>query len=105
MSSKQERIEDYIKRGKPFLKKGTEMDMEKEWEKMVNIRVNDLYGGSEVGNALDIIESYKEKKDPKEIKSIFAKEGHSGMSASLVFQIINYYIVDGAEIVEIIKVA
>ncbi|MGL5716415.1 MAG: hypothetical protein ACRCXX_13860 [Cetobacterium sp.] len=99
MSLKQKKIEEYIERGRKYVKPG----FEEEWDKMVNIRVKDIYEGMEVANALAIIESYKEKENPEEIKDLFLKENHSGISAQLVINIINFYIVDGNHIADIIK--
>lgn len=99
MSLNQKTIEEYIERGKEFIIKGKE----KEWENCVKARVNDLYGGIEVKNALEITESYRDKKDEDVIKKIFDDEGHSGMSASLVFAIIEQLFTDGSKIVKIIR--
>lgn len=99
MSSNQKIIEDYTERGKDFIIKSKE----KEWENCVRARVNDLYGGLEVKNALEITEAYRDKKDDEEIKKIFDDAGHSGMSASLVFAIIEQLFVNGEKIVRIIR--
>lgn len=77
-------IQDYIERGHKVIDKA----LWKEYDKIVPIRVKDLYCGMELGAFLEIVESYNEKKDLKECYRLFDKQGHSGMSASLVASLI-----------------
>lgn len=83
----------YIKLGRQILDKSKW----REWEEIVPIRLRDLYQGMELKNCLDIIVvlnkahnsifDYKgewKRRLLEEATEIFDKQGHSGMSASLV---------------------
>lgn len=90
------KVQHYIDEGHRLLDK-------KYWnnyDKIVPIRVNDLYGGMELGAFLEVIEDYKEHKDLQRCYDIFEKQGHSGMSASLVASLIYNFCEDGDKIVE-----
>lgn len=59
------------------------------WDKIVPIRLGDLYHGMELDCWLDLIsvlndEKLKESSRLTKCEKIFDKQGHSGMSASLV---------------------
>lgn len=99
MSKNEELIKQYINDGKKYLIKGKE----EEWEKVVPIRVNDLYGGIEIVNTIEILKEYVDNNDPVAAKKVFDKAGHSGMSAGLVFSILSQLMENGDEIVKVIK--
>ena len=60
------------------------------WNKMVPIRLNDLYRGMELDCWLDLIKIMNSDETDEEImsqcKKLFNEQGHSGMSASLVLR-------------------
>jgi len=107
---KQEKAEQEFKEALPryienWKNKGRKVLSEDKWEywdKIVPIRANDLYHGMELDNTLDIICSLKENK-LEEAKNKFDKQGHSGMSASLVFGMIREFYDDGDKFVEYMK--
>lgn len=76
--------EEYIKQGKEIL----DEDKWELWEKCVPIRLADLYQGMELKCALDIIKMFNEDKPFEEVKEVFISQGHSGMSAALLFSML-----------------
>lgn len=92
------RIDDEFKRRIPFLideyiqKADGIIPVENIplWNKMVPIRLNDLYRGMELDCWLDLIKIMNSDKTDEEImvlcKNQFNEQGHSGMSASLVLR-------------------
>lgn len=87
---------------KEYITKGHELLKEKYWtdyDRIVPIRVNDLYGGMEVGAFLEVIECYEKHKDLDKCYTVFEKQGHSGMSASLVASMIYRFHDEGDKIV------
>lgn len=85
-------IEEYKQKAKGLVK-------EEEWDyflEVLPIRVNDLYRGIEIQSMLDIIQVLKENKDDeakaiKESRKVFENQGHSGMSACLVAQLVRKF--------------
>lgn len=61
-----------------------EEDKWKLWDKIVPIRLNDLYEGLELKCCLEIVQALNQGCTMREARDIFDKQGHSGMSASLV---------------------
>lgn len=60
------------------------------WDEIVPIRLNDLYHGMELDCLLELVAvlndtSKKELERFEMCRSLFSKQGHSGMSAGLVF--------------------
>lgn len=78
------RIHSYIVRGHKVFKE----DKLDAWDKVVPVRVDDLYNGLEVENALQIVEEYERSHDVTECRRIFNEANHSGWSAGLVKAII-----------------
>lgn len=77
------------------------------WDKIVPIRLNDLYKGIELDCLLEIISELNTDK-PKEERfknclQMFIKQGHSGMSASLMFSGLCRFHDLGAQLVDYIK--
>lgn len=77
------------------------------WDKIVPIRLKDLYRGMELEEWLKMIRILNEDK-PKEdrfalAKEIFSNAGHSGMSASLVLSGLCEFHPDGKECAEYIQ--
>lgn len=84
---------------KDFMLRGREVlteDKWKYWDEIVPIRLKDLYHGMELGNTLDIILSLNEG-DFDKAKEKFNEQGHSGMSASLVFVMVEEFSDKGKE--------
>lgn len=78
--------EDYRKRARGIIPE----EHLKYWDEIVPIRLNDLYHGMELDCWLTFIEilndtSKEELERFERCRSIFCKQGHSGMSAGLVF--------------------
>ncbi|WP_206459395.1 hypothetical protein [Anaerovorax sp. IOR16] len=97
-----EALPQYIENWKDKGRKILSEDKWEYWDKIVPIRANDLYHGMELDNTLDIICSLKENNF-KEAKEKFDKQGHSGMSASLVFSMVREFYDDGDKFVEYMK--
>ena len=93
-----ELISNYIERGKKVISE----DKWLLWSQIIPVRVDDLYHGLEVENALEILESYKEEKDLSKVKKIFDDAGHSGWSAGLVASIIRKFSDDYQEILPVL---
>lgn len=77
------------------------------WNKIVPIRLNDLYHGMELDCWLELIAELN-KDIPKEdkfqkCKEMFDKQGHSGMSANLVFSGLEQFHELGKELVKYIQ--
>ena len=88
-------IEKYIEKGHRLLK-------EKYWDeydRIVPIRVGDLYHGMELRCFLEIIESYDTDKDLSKCNRLFDKQNHSGISAGLVANLIYAFHDEGDKIV------
>lgn len=89
------KIKEYIEKGHKLLK-------EKYWEtydKIVPIRVNDLYRGMELNAFLEIIERYELNKNLKDCYLLFERQNHSGMSANLVASLIYNFHDNGDKII------
>ena len=99
MNRKDDLIKEYINDSKKYVIPGKE----EEWENVVEVRVNDLYGGIEVKNTIEILKEFVDNNNPVAAKKAFDDAGHSGMSASLVLSIISQIMKNGDEIVESIK--
>lgn len=84
---KNDLVKTYIERGHKVISQ----DKWSAWDRIVPLRVSDIYHGMEVGNALDILESYKEEKDLHKAIKIFDDAEHSGWSAGLVASIIRNF--------------
>lgn len=74
-----------------WIKKGQELifpERYEEWEKCVQARANDLYHGLELDSALEIMQALENGASMEEASKILYNQGHSGMSASLVRNIL-----------------
>jgi hypothetical protein len=89
------KVKEYIEKGHKLLKE----KYWKDYEKIVPIRVNDLYRGMELNAFLEIIEEYELNRDLKKCYLLFEKQNHSGMSAGLVASLIYAFHDDGDKIV------
>lgn len=78
------------------------------WDKIVPIRLNDLYHGMELDCWLELIaELNDDTKDESEklesCRVMFSMQGHSGMSASLVFSGLKFFHPLGDKLVDYIE--
>lgn len=84
-----------------------EKDLE-HWDMIVPIRLSDLYHGWELRCTLDIVKIMNDTKSSIEdriakAKDTFTQQGHSGMSASLMFLMLNVFLPNGEELVKELK--
>lgn len=75
------------------------------WDKIVPIRLNDLYHGMELDATLEICRIMRDESDSIEeriekAKDVFDNQGHSGMSAGLVLSMIKSFCPHGEQVVE-----
>lgn len=96
--------EEYRKRARGII---SEEHLE-YWDKIVPVRLNDLYHGMELDCWLDLISvlndsSKEELKRLEECRILFSKQGHSGMSAGLVFSGLKRFHPFGGNLVSYIK--
>lgn len=91
---------------KDWMEKGRKILTEDKWEfwdKIVPIRLSDLYRGMELGCSLDIIEILNSGEDLNVAKKKIEEQGHSGMSYGLVCSMIKELCDRGEEFVSHIK--
>lgn len=87
-------------------KKGREILTEDKWEywdKIVPIRLGDLYHGMELGCCLDIVQILNNNGTLNEAKEEIDKQDHSGMSFSLVREMVREFSDKGNEFVDYLK--
>ena len=75
----------------------------KTWDEVVPIRLSDLYQGMELGCTLAIVEKLNAGCDFAEARELFDGQGHSGMSAGLMFAMLRAFCDRGDAFVEAIK--
>lgn len=86
--------------------RGLVLDSELEyWDKIVPIRLGDLYRGMELRNTLDICRIMRDEsvKYPKRLKmayKVFMDEGHSCMSANLTASMIKRFCPHGEDVAD-----
>lgn len=115
--AQQERKEEYEKKEQDhkdkipelqaeWMKKGKEILSEDRWEywdKIVPIRLGDLYHGMELGCCLDIAKILNNNGTLDEAKKEIEKQGHSGMSWGLVCNMVKAFCDRGQEFVDFVK--
>lgn len=89
----------WIEKGRKILSK----DKWELWDEIVPIRLGDLYHGMELGNCLDIVEILNRNGSLDEAKEKIEKQGHSGMSFSLVCAMVKEFSDRGNEFVGYVK--
>lgn len=85
---------------KSWMNKGREVLTEDKWsywDKIVPIRLGDLYHGMELGNCLDIVRILNNNGSLDEAKQKIEDQGHSGMSYSLVRAMVSEFCERGKE--------
>ena len=91
---------------KEWMQKGRETLAEDKWEywdKIVPIRLNDLYHGMELRCCLDIVEILNNSGTLDEAKNKIESQDHSGMSYGLVCSMVREFCNRGNEFVEYIR--
>lgn len=78
------------------------------WDKIVPVRLRDLYHGMELDATLEICrimrdESVSLEERIEKAKEAFENQGHSGMSAGLVLSMIKAFCPDGMEVYNRLK--
>ena len=95
-----EKNQKLIKETEEWMKKGHEILNEKYWEywdKIVPIRLTNLYEGMELGACLDIVGPLNDGCTLDESKDIIVNQGHSGMSWNLVVNMVKVFCDRGEE--------
>lgn len=103
---KQEHLESIPFKTSLWVKKGREILEESKWElweKIVPIRLNDLYQGMELEQCLDVVKLLKKDGKFNEAKELIYNQGHSGMSFGLICSMIKEFSPIGEEFVKFIK--
>ena len=90
--------EEYIEKAKGIIRD----DKHEFWAKCVPIRLDDLYRGMELQSMLDIAVLLNEEKYD-EAEKVFLDQGHSGMSAGLMFSMISEFCNNGEEFVKRVR--
>lgn len=103
---KPELIKEYRKKARGIIPE----DKLEFWDRIVPIRLNDLYHGMELDCWLELIEVLNDTNlsyDVKMVKGkdVFDKQRHSGMSANLVMSGLKQFHPLGKDLVEFIKKA
>ncbi len=91
---------------KEWMQKGREILTEDKWEywdKIVPIRLNDLYHGMELGCCLDIVKILNNNGTLDKAKKVIESQYHSGMSYGLVCAMVREFCNRGNEFVEYVK--
>jgi len=96
-------IPDYCKRARGVILE----DQYDYWDKIVPIRLGDLYHGMELDCTLDLCkimrdESVSYDKRLRKAYKTFMGQGHSGMSASLVVNMLKVFCPDGEDLADAI---
>ena len=78
------------------------------WDKIVPIRLGDLYRGYELRCTLDIVRIMKRVSTPlgdrlNDAKCEFERQNHSGMSAGLMFSMLSRFCPNGEELVNSLR--
>ena len=95
-------IPDKIKYWRTKGKEILDQDKWELWDKIVPIRLNDLYEGMELGCCLDLVPLVNNKKF-EEAKVMIEGQGHSGMSFGLVCAMVKEFSKHGLEFVEYVR--
>lgn len=102
---KQEHIDSIPAKSRHWMTKGRKIlneDKWKHWDAIVPIRLHDLYQGMELECCLNIVEILN-KGTIEEAKTEIEKQGHSGMSFSLVCSMVREFSPRGEEFFKIVK--
>ena len=94
-------IPDYCERARGVILE----DQYEYWDKIVPIRLGDLYHGMELDNTLELCkimrdESVNYDKRLRKAYKAFMDQGHSGMSANLVASMLRIFCPDGRDLAD-----
>jgi len=92
--------EEYKRKGREVLAE----DKWEHWDKVVPVRLRDLYKGMELDNLLEIETLLLNGGTLEEAKDVLYTQGHSGMSFSLVRQMIKEFSFRGQELYDYLDV-
>lgn len=90
---------EYMVEGRKFI----DSSKWKLWDKVVSIRLHDLYHGMELDGALRVMKILSNKGSLDEASHEMNKQGHSGMSYSLTLSIIKEFHDRGNEFAKYVK--
>lgn len=93
-------------RTKVWVEKGREILPKNKWElwdKIIPIRLNDLYQGMELGCCLNIVKILNDNGTLEEAKEEIESQGHSGMSFGLVCSMVGEFSSRGEDFIEYVK--
>jgi len=90
---------EYMVEGRKFI----DSSKWKLWDKVVSIRLHDLYHGMELDGALRVMKILSNKGSLEEASHEMNKQGHSGMSYSLTLSIIKEFHDRGNEFAKYVK--
>ena len=88
--------EEWSKKGREILSE----DKWERWDKIVPIRLGDMYRGMELGASLDIIQILNSNGTLDEAKEMIENQGHSGASFGLVCGMVKEFCERGSEFVD-----
>jgi len=91
--------EEWKKKGREILKE----DKWGLWDKIVPIRLGDLYRGMELGNCLDIVGVLNSEGTFDDAKEKLISQSHSGMSYGLVCSMVKEFSTRGKDFIEYIS--
>lgn len=80
-----------------------DLDKWEYWDKIVPIRLGDLYHGMELGCCLDIVKILNSGGTLEEAKAMIESQNHSGMSWGLVRSMVREFCQRGQEFAEYVK--
>lgn len=90
---------DATKQVSAYIERGSKLiypQMQERWEECVKARVSDLYHGTELKNALDIMEALEAGKSVEEAMKL-VDDGHSGNSYGVMVSIVTDFSKRGVE--------
>ena len=101
----QERLEKEASKAKKqeWISRGHKLIPEElwsEWERCIDIRIEDIYNGKEIEHALVIMEAYENGKSIDEIYEIVQNQNHSGTSHGMLMSIIKYFYTNSEQFIE-----
>lgn len=90
--------DEYISKARGII----DEDKLEEWDKIVPIRLDDLYEGMELQATLDVIQVLKDKGKEEAKKTLYS-QGHSGMSYWLMKAMLKTFAPNGEELVSYLE--
>jgi len=91
------KIPGWIEMGKTL---GIKPELTEEWEKMVKIHAGDLYHGSDLDAAIEVMQNINDGATAEDVKNTLDDQGHSGASYGMVHSIVTTFSPRGKDIFE-----